>query len=167
MRREYTVRIAVYQGTFDPVTNGHLDIIRRAVVLFDKVILAVAEDNNKNPLFSSGERQELLKEATKDIENIEVRSFSGLTVEFTRQCGAVAIIRGLRALTDFEYEFQLALMNKKLDSSLETVFLMTQSEFSYISSSTIKWAASLNARISEFVPENVEKALMRNYNKLV
>ncbi|NLM20281.1 MAG: pantetheine-phosphate adenylyltransferase [Peptococcaceae bacterium] len=161
------MRIAVYPGTFDPVTNGHLDITRRAVKLFDKVILAVAQDNNKNPLFSLQERQELLKEATKDIENTEVRAFSGLTVHFARQCGAIAIIRGMRALTDFEFEFQLALMNKKLDPTLETVFLMTKSDFSYISSSTIKWAARLDANISEFVPKNVENALMRKYNKLV
>jgi len=161
------VRIAVYPGTFDPVTNGHLDIIKRAVKLFDKVILAVAQDNNKNPLFTLQERKELLEEAIKDIQNTEVSSFSGLTVDFARKCGAIAIIRGLRAVTDFEYEFQLALMNKKLDPTLETVFLMTKSDFSYISSSTIKWAASLNAKISEFVPENVEKALLRKYNKLV
>ena len=161
------MRIAVYPGTFDPVTNGHLDITRRAVKLFDKVILAVAQDNNKNPLFSLQERQELLKEATKDIENTEVRSFSGLTVHFARECGAKAMIRGMRALTDFEFEFQLALMNKKLDPTLETVFLMTKSDFSYISSSTIKWAARLDANISEFVPKNVENALMRKYNKLV
>ncbi|NLO97649.1 MAG: pantetheine-phosphate adenylyltransferase [Peptococcaceae bacterium] len=161
------MRIAVYPGTFDPVTNGHLDIIKRAVKLFDKVILAVAQDNNKNPLFTLQERKELLEEAIKDIQNTEVSSFSGLTVDFARKCGAIAIIRGLRAVTDFEYEFQLALMNKKLDPTLETVFLMTKSDFSYISSSTIKWAASLNAKISEFVPENVEKALLRKYNKLV
>ena len=161
------MRIAVYPGTFDPVTNGHLDIIKRAVKLFDKVILAVAQDNNKNPLLTLQERKELLEEAIKDIQNTEVSSFSGLTVDFARKCGAIAIIRGLRAVTDFEYEFQLALMNKKLDPTLETVFLMTKSDFSYISSSTIKWAASLNAKISEFVPENVEKALLRKYNKLV
>lgn len=162
------MRIAIYPGTFDPVTNGHMDIIKRAVFLFDKVILAVAKDNNKNPLFTLQERQDLLREAIKDIKgDVEVAAFSGLTVDFARQCGAVAIIRGLRALTDFEYEFQLALMNKKLDPSLETVFLMTQSEFSYISSSTIKWAGSLGAKISEFVPENVEIALMRKYNKSV
>ena len=161
------MRIAVYPGTFDPVTNGHLDIIKRAVKLFDKVILAVAQDNNKNPLFTLQERKELLEEAIKDIQNTEVSSFSGLTVDFARKCGAIAIIRGLRAVTDFEYEFQLALMNKKLDPTLETVFLMTKSDFSYISSSTIKWAASLNAKISEFVPENVEEALLRKYNKLV
>jgi len=161
------VRIAVYPGSFDPVTNGHLDILNRSLVLFDRVIIAVAEDSNKNPLFSLSERLKLIENEIQDMKNVEVTTFSGLTVEFARQNGAVALIRGLRALTDFEYEFQMALMNKKLDSTIETVFLMTQSEYSFISSSTIKWAASLNAGISEFVPPKVEKALIRKYNKNV
>jgi len=161
------VRIAVYPGSFDPVTNGHLDILKRAETIFDRIIVAVASDNNKDPLFSQRERLDLLKDAIKDDKKAEVCSFAGLTVSFARECGAIAIIRGLRALTDFEYEFQLALMNKKLDPAIETVFLMTQSEYSFISSSTIKWAASLNASISDFVPPNVEKALMQKYNKSV
>jgi len=161
------VRIAVYPGTFDPVTYGHLDILQRAVVLFDRVIIAVASESNKETLFSLSERQELLQEEIKDINNAEVSSFSGLTVNFARKCGAVALIRGLRAMTDFEYEFQLALMNKKLDPNIDTVFLMTKSDYSFISSSAIKWAASLKGSISEFVPPQVEKALLQKYNKNV
>ncbi len=161
------MRTAVYPGTFDPVTNGHLDILHRAVALFDRVIIAVASNNNKDTVFNLAERQELLKNEINGMKNVEVSSFSGLTVEFARQCGAVALIRGLRAMTDFEYEFQLALMNKKLDPDIETVFLMTKSEYSFISSSAIKWAASLRGSISEFVPPNVEKALMQKYNKMV
>jgi len=158
------VSTAIYPGTFDPVTNGHLDILNRAKELFDGVTVAIAADNQKTPLFTLGERMELLLEATKDMPNVSVRVFEGLTVEFARQCGAIAILRGLRALSDFEYEFQLALMNKKIAADIETIFLMTQSEFSFISSSAIKWAASLHAEISEFVPPHVEKALIAKYS---
>lgn len=154
------MRIAIYPGTFDPVTNGHLDILARASELFDEVIIAVGVDSNKSTLFSLEERVALLEEATRDLKGVKVRGFEGLTVEFARTCGAKAIIRGLRAMGDFEYEFQLALMNKKLASDIETVFLMTKSDFSYISSSSIKWAVSLNGGISEFVPPHVEKALL-------
>ncbi|GAB6151919.1 pantetheine-phosphate adenylyltransferase [Desulfosporosinus burensis] len=154
------MRIAIYPGTFDPVTNGHLDILVRAKELFDEVCIAVATDSKKTPLFTQQERMALLIEATKDMPNVSVRVFEGLTVEFARQCGAIAILRGLRALSDFEYEFQLALMNKKIAPDIETIFLMTQSEFSFISSSAIKWASSLHASVSDFVPEHVEKALI-------
>lgn len=154
---------AIYPGTFDPVTYGHLDILIRAKELFSSVTIAIAADSKKTPLFTLGERMELLLEATKDMPNVSVRVFEGLTVEFARQCGAVAILRGLRALSDFEYEFQLALMNKKIASDIETIFLMTQSEFSFVSSSAIKWAASLHAGVSDFVPPHVEKALMEKY----
>ncbi len=161
------MRTAVYPGTFDPVTHGHLDILHRAVDLFDKVIIAVAANSNKETLFTLTERQELLRKEITTMPNVEVGAFSGLTVDFARQCGAVALIRGLRAMTDFEYEFQLALMNKKLAPDIETVFLMTKSEYSFISSSAIKWAASLNGSISEFVPPNVEKAILAKYNQYV
>ena len=158
--------IAIYPGTFDPVTNGHLDILARAVGAFDEVIIAVAADSNKSPLFSLNERVELLAEATREMPSVKVRVFEGLTVEFARRCGAVAIIRGLRVMSDFEYEFQLALMNKKLAPDIETVFLMTKSDFSFISSSAIKWAASLHGSISEFVPPHVEQALLKKYQPL-
>ena len=160
------MRTAIYPGTFDPVTNGHLDILIRAKELFDGVTIAVATDSQKTPLFTLEERMALLKEATKDMPNISVCVFEGLTVEFARQCGAVAILRGLRALSDFEYEFQLALMNKKLAPDIETIFLMSQSQFSFISSSAIKWAASLHAGVSDFVPPHVEKALITKYARL-
>lgn len=157
------MRIAIYPGTFDPVTNGHLDILKRAAEFFDEVIIAVAVDSNKSTLFSLDERIQLLNEATMDMPRVQVKGFEGLTVEFARECGAIAIIRGLRAMQDFEYEFQLALMNKKLAPDIETVFLMTQSEFSFISSSSIKWAASLKGSITEFVPPHVEQALLKKY----
>lgn len=158
------MRTAIYPGTFDPITNGHLDILTRAGELFDGVTIAIATDSNKIPLFSLEERMELLLEATKDMPKVSVLVFQGLTVEFARKCGAIAILRGLRALSDFEYEFQLALMNKKMAPDIETVFLMTQSEFSFVSSSAIKWAASLQAGVSDFVPLHVEKALIAKYS---
>ena len=160
------MRNAIYPGTFDPVTNGHLDILTRSKELFDKVTVAIAEDSEKTTLFTLGERRELLLEATKDMANVSVCVFEGLTVEFARKCGAIAILRGLRALSDFEYEFQLALMNKKLAPDIEIIFLMTKSEFSFISSSAIKWVASLHAGVSDFVPPHVEKALMTKYANL-
>lgn len=157
------MRIAIYPGTFDPVTNGHLDILKRATVFFDQVIVAVAVDSNKTTLFSLEERIQLLETATQELPQVKVKGFQGLTVEFARQCGATAIIRGLRAMQDFEYEFQLALMNKKLAADIETIFLMTQSEYSFISSSAIKWAASLKGSICEFVPPHVEQAIYEKY----
>ncbi|KLU66655.1 MULTISPECIES: pantetheine-phosphate adenylyltransferase [Desulfosporosinus] len=160
------MRTAIYPGTFDPVTNGHLDILIRGKELFEGVTIAIAADSKKTPLFTLGERMELLIEATKDMPNVNVRVFEGLTVEFARKCGAVAILRGLRALSDFEYEFQLALMNKKIAPDIETVFLMTQSKYSFISSSAIKWASSLHAGVSDFVTPNVEKALMAKFSNL-
>lgn len=159
------VRTAIYPGTFDPVTKGHLDILTRATELFDEVIMAVAADSNKTTLFTLEERIGLMKEATHDLKGVKVKGFEGLTVELARECGAKAIIRGLRVMADFEYEFQLALMNKKLAPDIETVFLMTKSEFSFISSSAIKWAASLKGGISEFVPPHVEKALIEKYRQ--
>lgn len=161
------MRTAVYPGTFDPLTYGHLDIIYRAAGLFDKVIIAVASDSNKDTLFSLKERQDLVIGEIQGISNVEVSSFKGLTVDFARKCGAAALIRGLRAMTDFEYEFQLALINKKLAPDIETVFLMTKSEYSYISSSAIKWVASLNGCITGFVPPRIEKVLLERFSTSV
>lgn len=160
------MRKAIYPGTFDPVTKGHLDILVRGKELFDEVTVAIAADSKKTPLFTLGERMELLQEATKNMPNVSVRVFEGLTVDFARKCGAVAVLRGLRALSDFEYEFQLALMNKKIAPDIETVFLMTQSDFSFISSSAIKLASSLHAGVSDFVTPNVEKALITKFANL-
>ncbi len=159
------MRIAVYPGTFDPVTNGHIDILQRATKLFDKVIVGVAEDNYKEALFDSGERVRLVKEATRDLSGVEVESFSGLLMDYVHQRGAIAIIRGLRATSDFEYEFQLFSMNKKLDESVETVFLMSTTELSFISSSIIKQVAALGGCIRGLVPTQVEKALVSKYQK--
>jgi len=158
------VRTAIYPGTFDPVTYGHIDIVHRAAELFDKVIIAIANDTNKETLFTLEERLALWQyEAERDekLRDVTVTTFTGLTVEFARQNQATALIRGLRALTDFEYEFQLALMNKKMNPGVETVFLITRSDYSFISSSIIKTVAKLDGPIRDFVPENVEKALRK------
>ncbi|WP_425808103.1 pantetheine-phosphate adenylyltransferase [Desulfitobacterium sp. Sab5] len=157
------MKTAIYPGTFDPVTKGHMDILTRATELFDEVIIAVAADSNKATLFTLQERINLLEEAVRDIERVKVRGFEGLTVEFARECGSKTIIRGLRVVGDFEYECRLALMNKKLAPDIETVFLMTNSQFSFISSSAIKWAVSLKGEISEFVLPHVEQALLEKY----
>ena len=128
------MKIAVYPGSFDPITLGHLDVIQRGAKVFDKVIVGVLVNVNKNGLFNIEERVELIKKATKDIPNIEVISFNGLLIDFIKQCNATVILKGLRALSDFEYEFQMALMNTKLDPEIETLFMMTSAQYSYISS---------------------------------
>lgn len=160
------MKVAVYPGTFDPITNGHLDIIRRAVSIFDRVVVGVAADNYKKPLFSLEERVDLVRTVTGDIPGVTVKSFSGLLVDFARREKAVAIVRGLRAVSDFEYEFQMSIMNKKLASDLETVFLMTATEYSFLSSSIIRQAASLGGCIHGLVPPEVEEVLLRRYGFL-
>ena len=157
------MRVAIYPGTFDPVTNGHLDIIERAVLLFDRVIIAVACENYKNTLFNLEERINLMTTVTKNLKNVVVDSFEGLTVEYCQKKGATAIIRGLRAVSDFDYEFQMALMNKKLNKNIDTVFLMTDQKYSYISSSIIKQVAQFGGCISGLVPEEVAQALSKKY----
>lgn len=157
------MRICVYPGTFDPVTNGHMDIIARAATLFDKVIIGIARDNYKNVLFSPEERLAILKEVTADFENVEVELFSGLLMEYCKAKNACAVIRGLRAVSDFEYEMQLALMNKKLNPNVETVFLMTGQQHSFISSSIIKDVAVLGGNITDLVPPSVEARIIEKY----
>lgn len=158
---------AVYPGTFDPVTNGHLDIIQRARSLFDHLIIAVAEDNYKNTLFSLKERTDLLMQVTQGMDNVQVMSFDGLLTDFVHTNNAAIIIRGLRAISDFEYEFQMSLMNKKLADDVETLFLMTASDYSFLSSSIIKQASSLGGCIQGLVPLVVEKALEEKYKTRV
>nr|MDA8440779.1 pantetheine-phosphate adenylyltransferase [Peptococcaceae bacterium] len=137
------MRIAIYPGSFDPVTCGHLDILGRALGLFDKVIIAVAKESTKQSVFSVQERVVMLCEVTRDMPKVTVDAFEGLTINYAKRVGAEVVIRGLRAMSDFEFEFQMALMNKKLEPSIETVFLMTQSDFSFISSSAIKSVVSM------------------------
>ncbi|BET67592.1 pantetheine-phosphate adenylyltransferase [Opitutales bacterium ASA1] len=153
------MRICIYPGTFDPITNGHLDVVARAARLFDKVIVAVADNPGKGPLFSVAERMRLIEENLAPWPNVVVDSFPGLLVEFARERGAVAIIRGLRALSDFEFEFQMALMNRHLDHEIETIFVMTKDAYSYTSSRLVKQVSRFGADIAPFVPPNVIAAL--------
>lgn len=152
---------AIYPGTFDPVTNGHIDVIKRAVRLFGEVIVAVAPNSQKNPLFSVKERVGFLKDAVRGIEGVEVVSFHGLVVDLARKNKTRLVIRGLRMLSDFEYEFQMALTNRKLADEIETVFLMPSEEYSYVSSKLLKEAAGLGADLSYFLPSSVETALKK------
>lgn len=152
---------AVYPGSFDPATNGHLDVIERAAQLFDKVIVGVLKNSAKSPLFSVEERVNILQEATKGLENVEIVSFSGLTIEFARECGAKVIIRGLRAITDFEYELQMAQTNRVLAPDIDTMFLTTNLEYAYLSSTTVKEVAVFGGDISKFVPGFVREEVYR------
>ena len=150
---------AVYPGSFDPVTNGHLDVISRGAELFDKVIVGVLHNSTKSPLFSVEERVRILNEATKDLPNVEIVAFSGLSVDFARQCKAKVIIRGLRAITDFEYEIQMSQTNHKLEPEVETMFLTTNLKYSYLSSTIVREVAAFGGDISQFVPETVAKSI--------
>jgi len=152
-------RIAVYPGTFDPVTNGHLDLTDRGRTHFDRVIMAILRNEDKQPLFSVEERMELLREAVERWDNVEVDSFDGLLVDYARHRGASVILRGIRAASDFEYEMQMAMMNRKLAPELETVFLVPSEAYSYISSRLVREVARLGGSATGLVPENVVKAL--------
>lgn len=154
------MRIAIYPGSFDPITNGHLDIIGRAAGLFDRLIIAVAHNSDKHALFSTEDRISLIRQSTGAMTNVEVTTFSGLLVNFAAACGAKVVVRGLRAVTDFEYEFQMALMNKTLSPAIETVFLAAREKYTYVSSRVIKEVARLNGDVSQMVPPPVEKALL-------
>ena len=157
------MRKVIYPGTFDPVTNGHIDVIKRASELFDSVVVTIAVNASKTPLFTTEERLGMLKESLKNFKNVEVDSFNGLVVEHAKNVNAIGIIRGLRAISDFEYEFQMALMNRKLDSDITTVFLMPHEKYTYLNSSLIRNLAELNADISEFVPKPVLLALSKKF----
>ncbi|MCQ2560131.1 MAG: pantetheine-phosphate adenylyltransferase [Clostridia bacterium] len=157
------MRVALYPGSFDPVTNGHLDIIARAAGLFDRVIVSVSQNVNKRPLFSVTERKAMLQEVLQAYPNVEIVDFMGLTVNFARKVQAQAIIRGLRAISDFENEFMMALTNKKLAPEIETVFLMAKAEYSFISSSGVKELARFSASIEGLVPKIIEDKLIEKF----
>lgn len=157
------MKIVVYPGTFDPITNGHVDLVERACRLFDRVILAIASSERKGPLFSLRERIDLAQAALSHVDNVEVRGFDYLLVNFVRDRGACGVVRGLRAVSDFEYEFQLANMNRALAPDVESVFLTPSEKLSYISSSLVREIASLNGDISPFVPAVVATALKSKF----
>jgi pantetheine-phosphate adenylyltransferase len=157
------MRTAIYPGSFDPLTNGHLDIIERAAKLFDRVIVAVAKNEGKGPLFSLKERVGLVKQALHELPNVQAGSFDTLLVAYAEQQKAQAIIRGLRAVSDFEFEFQMALMNRKLDSKVETIFMMPRETYTFLSSRIVKEIARLGGNVDSFVPPHVRLALARKF----
>ncbi len=157
------MRTAIYPGSFDPLTNGHLDVVQRAAKLFDRVIVAVAKNESKHALFSQAERVTLVKKAVAGLPNVATDSFNGLLVEYVASKNARAIVRGLRAVSDFEFEFQLALMNRKLDENIETIFMMPKDTYTFLSSRIVKEIARLGGDISQFVPPNVQLALQKKF----
>jgi pantetheine-phosphate adenylyltransferase len=159
------LKICVYPGSFDPVTNGHIDVIQRAARMFDKVIVAVVANPNKQPAFTLEDRAAFLKRVLSDMDNVEVDSFSGLLIDYMHVKKASVIIRGLRAVSDFEHEFQMALMNKKLDDNIETIFMMTNGQYSYLSSSMVKEVAGLGGCIKGLVPDEILTEVVRALRK--
>ncbi|SDK43506.1 pantetheine-phosphate adenylyltransferase [Natronincola ferrireducens] len=155
------MKIGIYPGSFDPITNGHLDIIERASKICDKVIVGVLENPSKNPIFTLSERVELIEKVVKDYSNVTVDCFSGLLIDYANKKDAKVIIKGLRAVSDFEYEFQMALMNRKLAPEVETIFLMTSSKNSYLSSSLVKEVAKFGGCIEGLVPDIIKKAILK------
>lgn len=159
------MRIAIYPGSFDPVTYGHLDIIKRSSKMVDKLIVGVLNNGSKNPLFSIEERVEMLNIVTEELENVEIRAFSGLLADFATQTGASTIVRGLRAVTDFEYELQMAQTNRILNEDVDTIFLTTSLEYSYLSSSIVKEVARCGGDIKKFLPEYVANQVYDKFKK--
>ena len=160
------MKIAIYPGSFDPVTKGHLDIIERSAKMVDVLIVAVLNNNSKSPLFSVEERANMLVEVTKHIENVKIDSFRGLLVDYARRCNASIIIRGLRAVTDFEYELQMSQTNRIMDNEVDTIFLTTSLEYAYLSSSTVKEVAIYGGNVDKFVPEYVAGKIKENVQKI-
>jgi len=156
-------KVAVYPGSFDPITYGHLDIIRRGMSIFDEIIVAVANNSQKNSLFTTEERVDLIREVLKDEGRVTVDTFSGLLIDYVSSRGAHVIIRGLRAISDFEYEFQIAQMNSTIGRQIETLFMMTSLQYGYLSSSIVKEVCSLNGDIDLFVPPEIKAALKKKY----
>ena len=154
---------AIYPGSFDPITYGHIDIIKRALTIFEEVVVAVANNSSKDPLFNVKERVEMIKQATKDLDRVSVESFDGLVVDYARKKKISVIIRGLRMISDFEYEFQMGLTNRKLAPDIETIYLMPSESYSYISSKLLKEAAGLGADISNFVPKFIVNKLKAKF----
>lgn len=159
-------KVAICPGSFDPVTLGHLDIIRRGANIFDEVIVAVLINGSKKPLFTVEERLELLKVSTKDIPNVSIDCFGGLLIDYVKQKNVNVVLRGLRAVSDFEYEMQITSINKKLDEDIETFFMMTNNQYSFLSSSIVKEVAQYKASVADLVPEPVEKALIQKFSTL-
>jgi pantetheine-phosphate adenylyltransferase len=157
------MRTAIYPGSFDPLTNGHLDVVHRAAKLFDLVIVAVAKNESKHPLFSLEERHEMVAQAILHLPNVRADAFEGLLVEYVEKQKAAAIIRGLRAVSDFEFEFQLALMNRKLNERIETIFMMPKDTYTFLSSRIVKEIAHLGGDVSAFVPAHVQAALAAKF----
>ncbi len=158
------MRTVIYPGSFDPLTNGHLDVIQRATKLFDKVIVAVARSESKHPLFTLEERVQMVSRAIRHLPQVEADAFDGLLMEYVERRGAHAVIRGLRAVSDFEFEFQLALMNRKLNERIETIFMMPKDTYTFLSSRIVKEIASLGGDVSPFVPAHVRTALAHRLN---
>jgi|TARA_B110000003_G_scaffold35169_1_gene32404 pantetheine-phosphate adenylyltransferase len=157
------MKTIVYPGTFDPITNGHIDLIERASKLFDKLIVGIASSQKKSPLFDIDERIALATESLQHLPNVEIKGFDYLLVNFVKDCGGVAVMRGLRAVSDFEYEFQLANMNRALSPEIESIFLTPAEKFSYISSSLVREISSLDGDVTKFVPTNVANALLKKF----
>jgi len=155
------MKTVMYPGTFDPITNGHIDVIKRAIDLFDKVVVTVARNPVKTPMFTVEERLEMMEISLKEFPNVFVDSFQGLVVDHAKEIGAIGIIRGLRAVSDFEYEFQMALMNRKLDENLRTIFLMPHEKYTYLNSTIIRNLAQFNSDVSDFVPKIVSDLLKK------